>query len=103
MVHSQFERCTDSAALTLERGAATVPLSGIDVPFHSELLHEHIDDYRRDLARRVSIKDIHLEELIGRWIPNVMGKPFSLDRDYVALAYKRTGSVELELLLENMD
>lgn len=83
----------------LERGKATIPLLGIDIPFHSQMLRGEIPAYREYLTSKVQVADIKPDELVGRWIPNVVGKPFSLDRSYIELVQQITGSESLQRLL----
>lgn len=89
--------------VTLERGKATIPLLGIDIPFHSQMLRGEIPAYRDYLSSKVQVADIKPNELVGRWIPNVVGKPFSLDRSYVELVQQITGSESLHRLLRIME
>ncbi|KAK4175382.1 acyl transferase domain-containing protein [Triangularia setosa] len=83
----------------LTRGKATIPLTGIDIPFHSRALRSQIDDYREYLSRSIHVADIKPEELVGRWIPNVVGRPFSLKREYIEMVQRVTGSEVLLKLL----
>jgi fatty acid synthase subunit beta len=92
-----------SNEVTLESGKATIPLSGIDIPFHSTMLRGEIEHYRDYLSSKVHVADIKPNELVGRWIPNVVGKPFSLDRSYIELVQHITGSGPLQRLLRVMD
>ncbi|WP_328358672.1 DUF1729 domain-containing protein [Mycobacterium sp. NBC_00419] len=55
---------------------------GIDVPFHSSVLRVGVDDFRRSLER-VMPRDVDPNLLIGRYIPNLVPRPFTLDRDFV--------------------
>lgn len=84
----------------LSRGVATIPLQGIDVPFHSTFLRPGVQQYRRFLQERVLDCDVHPEKLVGRFIPNIMAKPFSLERAYVEEAFLLTGSPVLKEMLE---
>ncbi|KAK4234872.1 acyl transferase domain-containing protein [Achaetomium macrosporum] len=86
-----------------ERGKATVPLAGIDIPFHSAALRSHIDDYRSWLARHVRVEDVKPAELVGRWIPNVVGEVFGVGRGFVERVAQVTESEVLRGLLEEMD
>lgn len=55
---------------------------GIDVPFHSSVLRVGVDDFRRSLERVMPVdKDPSL--VIGRYIPNLVPRPFTLDRDFI--------------------
>ena len=88
--------------ITLERGIASIPLKGIDVPFHSSHLHAEIDPYRRYLETKIRQEDIDADKLIGKFIPNVMAKPFSVDMDYVEQAARVTNSSHLWRLHEEV-
>lgn len=55
---------------------------GIDVPFHSSVLRIGVDDFRRSLERVMPHgKDPAL--IVGRYIPNLVPKPFTLDREFI--------------------
>ena len=55
---------------------------GIDVPFHSSVLRIGVDDFRRSLER-VMPRGQDPDLIIGRYIPNLVPKPFSLDREFI--------------------
>ncbi|MGH3678084.1 MAG: fatty acid synthase subunit beta domain-containing protein [Mycobacterium sp.] len=55
---------------------------GIDVPFHSSVLRVGVSDFRRSLER-VMPRDKDPDLIIGRYIPNLVPKPFSLDREFI--------------------
>ncbi len=55
---------------------------GIDVPFHSSVLRVGVDDFRRSLER-VLPRDRDPELVVGRYVPNLVPRPFSLDRDFI--------------------
>jgi fatty acid synthase len=55
---------------------------GIDVPFHSRVLRVGVADFRRALER-VMPRDKDPDIIIGRYIPNLVPRPFTLDRDFV--------------------
>lgn len=86
--------------IELERGTATIPLKGIDVPFHSSLLRTGVHSYRKFLQRRIVESNIRPEKLVGKWVPNVMAERFSLDQSYIEEAYRLTQSPELKEILE---
>ena len=66
------------AALASRIGASAVRvLPGIDVPFHSSLLAPAVAALRAELERLVGAVDHR--RLVGRWVPNVTGRPFALD------------------------
>jgi fatty acid synthase len=55
---------------------------GIDVPFHSRVLRVGVAEFRRSLDR-VMPRDQDPDLIIGRYIPNLVPRPFSLDRDFI--------------------
>jgi fatty acid synthase, bacteria type len=55
---------------------------GIDVPFHSSVLRVGVDDFRRSLER-VMPRDADPALLVGRYIPNLVPRPFTMDRDFI--------------------
>ncbi|OBF54875.1 3-oxoacyl-ACP synthase [Mycobacterium sp. 852002-50816_SCH5313054-b] len=55
---------------------------GIDVPFHSRVLRVGVAEFRRALER-VMPRDRDPEIIVGRYIPNLVPRPFTLDRDFV--------------------
>ena len=85
--------------INLQRGKATVPLSGINVPFHSSYLRTGIDTYKESLRQMIHKEDIFPERLVGRFIPNVMGKTFSVEKSYVEEVAQVTGSEPLQRLV----
>ncbi|RDW87105.1 Fatty acid synthase beta subunit [Aspergillus mulundensis] len=88
--------------IQLQRGKATVPLEGIDVPFHSSHLRSTVDRFRQCLLRPGFLVDnIDVEQLVGKYIPNVMARPFSLDREYFQEAFELTQSPVLGEILSN--
>ncbi|KAK4669936.1 uncharacterized protein QC763_207300 [Podospora pseudopauciseta] len=91
-----------SSSDALRRGKATIPLTGIDIPFHSRALRPQIDDYRDYLSQSIHVADIRPEQLVGRWIPNVVGRPFSVEREYIEMVQRVTGSGVLLRLLKQM-
>ncbi len=61
---------------------AFILVPGIDVPFHSSELHAGVDDFR---SRLDDLLPEHIDPsvLIGRYIPNLVPRLFTLDRAYV--------------------
>ena len=55
---------------------------GIDVPFHSSVLRVGVDDFRRAL-NRVLPENTPPELVVGKYIPNLVPRPFTLDRDFI--------------------
>lgn len=85
----------------LGRGCATIPLRGIDVPFHSSSLLPGVAGFRRCLMDLIDSHALDLKCLVGRYIPNLTARPFELSKDYFELVHGLTGSKALEgVLLE---
>ncbi|PWY75218.1 beta subunit of fatty acid synthase [Aspergillus sclerotioniger CBS 115572] len=91
------QRCISAARqlptpVALKRSLATIPLQGIDVPFHSAHLRPGVASYRNFLEERIPKTEVDPLKLVGKWIPNVMGTPFSLSREYIEGVYGLTQS-----------
>lgn len=78
--------------LDLQRGFATIPLKGIDVPFHSTFLRSGVKPFRSFLLKKIHKTSIDPSKLIGKYIPNVTAKPFELTREYFEDVYKLSKS-----------
>lgn len=88
-----------SPPIQLRRGRTTIPLEGIDVPFHSSHLRSTVDRFRQCLLRPGFLEG-HVDlEALRRYIPNVMARPFSVDEEYIREAYERTHSPVLGEIL----
>ncbi|EFW18012.1 putative PKS/NRPS-like protein biosynthetic cluster [Coccidioides posadasii str. Silveira] len=92
---------SQKAPVQLDRGKATVPLLGINVPFHSSYLQGGIDTYREYLKDKIKEEKIDPLRLVGKFVPNVMGKPFSVQKPYVEDVARVTGSRVLQQMLES--
>ncbi|GAA91880.1 fatty acid synthase subunit beta [Aspergillus luchuensis IFO 4308] len=68
--------------IDLQRGRATIPLN-VNVPFHSSLLRPGVDSFRYLLHKHISEAMVNPDRLIGRYIPNLVAKPFELSREYI--------------------
>ncbi|KAL4882434.1 acyl transferase domain-containing protein [Aspergillus karnatakaensis] len=89
--------------IQLQRGKATIPLEGIDIPFHSSHLRRTVDRFRECLLRPGFLVDnIDVEQLVGKYIPNLMARPFSLDREYIQEAFELTQSPVLRRILSEL-
>jgi phosphopantetheine--protein transferase-like protein len=85
----------------LRRGQATIPLNGIDVPFHSRMLLPGVPTFRSILES--TFADIHFsrEDLEERYIPNLTGTPFEVSKSYLEQLFNITDSIYLRNLLSN--
>ncbi|KAI6747603.1 hypothetical protein HG530_015711 [Fusarium avenaceum] len=87
--------------LELERGFATIPLRGIDVPFHSSFLRYGIESFRKFLLSKVNESAIDPSKLVDRYIPNITARPFELTREYFEYVYSLTHSPRIAAILES--
>jgi fatty acid synthase subunit beta, fungi type len=87
----------------LERGLATIPLKGIDVPFHSTFLRSGVKPFRSFLLKKINKTTIDPAKLIGKYIPNVTAKPFALTKEYFQDVYNLTNSPKIGHVLNNWD
>jgi fatty acid synthase subunit beta, fungi type len=92
-----------ASSLTLTRGTATVPLPGVDVPFHSSFLRPRMEAFRRVLLSNLEAGRIRPERLVGKYIPNVMGRPFEIGKDYVQDVLRVTESERIRAVVEDWD
>ena len=65
------------------RADAVVRIPGLDVPFHSSRLVGGVDDFRAHLEELIPT-DVPATRLVGRYIPNLVARPFALDDDFLA-------------------
>jgi fatty acid synthase subunit beta len=89
--------------LELERGFATIPLRGIDVPFHSTFLRSGVKPFRSFLMKKINKTTIDPSRLVGKYVPNVTAKPFALTKEYFEDVYKLTNSPKIGAVLANWD
>ncbi|KAF2791503.1 beta subunit of fatty acid synthase [Melanomma pulvis-pyrius CBS 109.77] len=87
--------------LDLQRGFATIPLKGIDVPFHSTFLRSGVKPFRSFLLKKIHKTSIDPSKLIGKYIPNVTAKPFQLTKEYFEDVYRLTNSPKIGHILAN--
>ncbi|TKA80348.1 Fatty acid synthase subunit beta [Cryomyces minteri] len=89
--------------LDLQRGFATIPLKGIDVPFHSTFLRSGVKPFRSFLLKKIHKTSIDPGKLVGKYIPNVTAKPFALTKEYFEDVYRLTNSPKIGNILANWD
>ena len=70
----------DKANAVAPRAAVMVP--GIDVPFHSRVLREGVPAFAEKLDELLPAQ-LDLDALVGRYIPNLVARPFELTQDFV--------------------
>ncbi|KAJ2696776.1 fatty acid synthase alpha subunit Lsd1 [Coemansia sp. IMI 203386] len=84
-----------------KRGRATIPLTGIDVPFHSSLLKSGVSSFRDILKQRICSEFVDYKQLIGQYIPNLTATPFEISKGYFEHVYQITGSSVIGDILDN--
>ena len=89
--------------INLERGFATIPLKGIDVPFHSTFLRSGVKPFRSFLLKKINRTTIDPQKLVGKYIPNVTAKPFELTKEYFEEVYRLTNSPRIGSVLANWE
>src|SRR6266571_8977096 len=102
IVKSCFEKAQgqqkSEGYIKLERGFATIPLSGIDVPFHSRYLWSGVMPFRAcefllcfcslsalntatDLSKKIPADLLDPSLLEDVYIPNLVASPFAVNKD----------------------
>jgi fatty acid synthase len=61
---------------------AYIQVPGIDVPFHSDVLRVGVAEFRRSLER-IMPREADARTMVGRYIPNLVPRLFTLDRDFI--------------------
>ncbi|SGZ13233.1 BQ5605_C028g10557 [Microbotryum silenes-dioicae] len=102
-VKSARELQAKSGFLVLERGFATIPLPGIDVPFHSRYLWAGVMPFRTYLSKKVNLAHFNADLLVGRYIPNLTAEPYAVTRAYAEKIHTQTSSPRLSKVLKNWD
>ncbi|KAJ6624064.1 fatty acid synthase [Mycena sp. CBHHK59/15] len=89
--------------IKLERGFATIPLPGIDVPFHSRYLWAGVMPFRAYLSKKINVAHLNPDMLIGKYIPNLIAIPFAVTKEYAQIIYDQTSSPRLDKVLKRWD
>lgn len=94
----------DSRAKAEARGGKNpfMLVPGIDVPFHSEVLRPGVPEFRERLLALIP-EDLDHERLIGRYVPNLVARPFELTRDFAQSILEVVPSEQVEKLLADWD
>ncbi|SDN63074.1 fatty acid synthase, bacterial type [Actinomyces ruminicola] len=73
----------DARAKAAARGGKNpfMYVPGIDVPFHSEVLRPGVPEFRERLLALIPT-DLDVERLVGRYVPNLVARPFALTQDF---------------------
>ncbi|MDO7868025.1 type I polyketide synthase [Nocardioides jiangxiensis] len=78
--------------------ASYILVPGVDVPFHSGVLRGGVDDFRAKLNDLLPQR-IDAAPLVGRYVPNLVARPFSLDKEFVASILEVAPSVRVQAVL----
>ncbi|KAE8238945.1 hypothetical protein A4X03_0g8740, partial [Tilletia caries] len=81
--------------IQLQRGFATIPLAGIDVPFHSRYLTGGVTPLRAYLSKRINVENISPDNLRLHCISNLVAAPFETTKAYAELVFNQTDSSRL--------
>ncbi|PVU94326.1 hypothetical protein BB561_002640 [Smittium simulii] len=87
--------------LTLKRSNSTIPLQGIDVPFHSSFLLPGVTPFRSFLLKKLRVADVDVSRLCNRYIPNVTAEPFQVTKKYFENVMNLTGSARINRALRD--
>ncbi|KAJ1726356.1 fatty acid synthase alpha subunit Lsd1, partial [Coemansia biformis] len=82
------------------RGKATIPLRGIDVPFHSRQLLDGVSEFREALRTKFNCGTVSPDVLYRRYIPNLTAVPFEVSREYFEHVLELTGSPVMRRALD---
>nr|ODN98836.1 hypothetical protein L204_02800 [Cryptococcus depauperatus CBS 7855] len=93
----------DGGSVILDRGFATIPLPGIDVPFHSRYLWPGVLSFRNYLVKKIDPTQLNPDRLVGKYIPNLIAEPFEVSKAYVQKIFDQTASPRLETVLANWE
>eukprot|EP00126_Sphaerothecum_destruens_P001837 Sdes_comp15268_c0_seq1m4111 len=88
--------------IILSKGIATIPLPGIDVPFHSRFLLSGVAPFRQYLCQRLRVSHINVNLLNARYIPNLTAVPFNISVEYFQLVHDMTQSAKLKSVLKTI-
>lgn len=94
----------DAAARAEANGGkrALIMIPGLDVPFHSRVLRGGVDDFR-ELLEILIPERIETAHLVGRYIPNLVARPFEVTEDFAQSIIDVAPSAIVAELLEDFD
>lgn len=81
---------------------AYIRIPGIDVPFHSSKLRDGVGDFREHLNDLLP-ETFSLDRLVGRYIPNLVARPFELSYEFVESMTEVVDSEIINGILENFE
>ncbi len=56
-----------------------------------------------DLSKKINAKHLNADFLVGKYIPNLVAKPFEVSREYAQIIYDQTSSPSLDKVLKKWD
>lgn len=89
-----------AARSTAQGKPPCIEVPGIDVPFHSSMLRDGVPNFR-DTLRTVLPAQMDYHSLLGRYIPNLVPKPFNLGRAFIEEVAQTADSHVLRDVLED--
>jgi len=106
--------------IKLEREFATIPLPGMDVPLHFRYLWAGVmpshackhpsylkihvsNSIFADLSKKINPTHLNPDMLVGKYIPNLIAKPFQISREYAQIFYDQTSSPRLDKVLKKWE
>jgi fatty acid synthase subunit beta len=101
--HAKFNEGRAVPSIELRRGYATVPLPGVDVPFHSSFLLSRMEPFRQVLLENLDKGRVDPDRLVGKYIPNVTGTPFEITKEYFEEVLKATNSERVKAVLDQWE
>ena len=81
---------------------AYILIPGIDVPFHSTHLLSGVDAFRSHLDNLLPA-EVDLDVLVGRYIPNLVARPFELTEDFIKSMLEVVDAPILKDILANFE
>ena len=97
-----LERDANARAEAAGGKRSFILVPGIDVPFHSRVLRNGVDDFR-ELLEDLLPEKIEADALVGRYIPNLVAKPFELTEEFARLILDVAPSTMVAELVEDFD
>ncbi|WRT68297.1 uncharacterized protein IL334_005273 [Kwoniella shivajii] len=98
-----IEKEKKDGQVILDRGFATIPLPGIDVPFHSRYLWPGVLSFRNYLVKKIDPSQLNPDKLVGKYIPNLIAETFEVTKSYVQKIFDQTASPRMEAILKNWE
>ncbi|MDO4887377.1 MAG: DUF1729 domain-containing protein [Actinomycetaceae bacterium] len=82
--------------------AAFILIPGIDVPFHSRVLRDGVPDFK-SLLQALIPDVVDADALEGRYIPNLVARPFEVTEDFARSILEVAPSADIEELVADFD